>query len=432
MTNSEKMLACLDQQDLARADKYFKRALREDEPVTLLDLAEYLEAIGFYPQAKRAYEQLQELYPHVNLSLAQMASEDGQVEEAFLYLNEIDETSPDYVTALLVMADLYDAEGLTDVARDKLLLASQLTDEPLVLFGLAELEMDLEDYASAIATYAKLDNRALLAETGVSTYERIGRAYAGLGKFEPAIEFLEKALEIEHDDQTLFELATLYYEEDNVQRANLLFQQLETLSPDYEGYEYVYALSLQADHRTAEALRLTQQALQKNQFDGQLLLLASQLAYETKDEVLAETYLKEALRLDGGDDQAQFRLANLYLDQGRYEEVVGLNLAESANPMSLWFLAQAYDYLEDEAQALTLYDQVAGDLSDNPEFLLAYAKVLRASGQQGQLQAVLTAYLALVPDDLVQSEQLLAINSDQESCSTDKFHPCSCCLEHDK
>lgn len=47
MNNSEKMLVCLDQQDLDKADKYFKRALVQDDSETLLSLAAYLEGIGF-------------------------------------------------------------------------------------------------------------------------------------------------------------------------------------------------------------------------------------------------------------------------------------------------------------------------------------------------------------------------------------------------
>mgnify|MGYP000158102193 CR=1 FL=1 len=57
--------------------------------------------------------------------------------------------------------------------------------------------LNLEIFEQAIQYYAKLDNRDLLAMTGVSTYERIGKAYASLGKFEAAREFLEKAIEID-------------------------------------------------------------------------------------------------------------------------------------------------------------------------------------------------------------------------------------------
>ena len=46
MLNSEKMVASIQKQDLEHADKYFKRALKEDDAETLLELAEYLESIG--------------------------------------------------------------------------------------------------------------------------------------------------------------------------------------------------------------------------------------------------------------------------------------------------------------------------------------------------------------------------------------------------
>ena len=137
------MVASLQKQDLAHANKYFERALTNDTEEELLELAEYLESIGFFPQAKRIYETLAPHYPEAYISLAQIASEDGQVEEAFAYLEEITSDSDWYVTALLVKADLYQMEGLPDVAREKLAEAKQLSDEPLVTFGLAEIDFEL-------------------------------------------------------------------------------------------------------------------------------------------------------------------------------------------------------------------------------------------------------------------------------------------------
>lgn len=190
------MVASIQNQDLEHADKYFKRALKEDDAETLLELAEYLESIGFLPQAREIYLQERESYPEVNINLAQIATEDGDIEGAFLYLDAISPESEAYLSALLVMADIYDMEGLTDVAREKLLLASKISDDPLVIFGLAEIELELGNFNQAIKEYAKLDNREILELTGISTYQRIGRAYASLGKFEAAIEFLEKRLKL--------------------------------------------------------------------------------------------------------------------------------------------------------------------------------------------------------------------------------------------
>ena len=188
MLNSEKMVASIQKQDLEHADKYFKRALKEDDAETLLELAEYLESIGFLPQAREIYLQERESYPEVNINLAQIATEDGDIEGAFLYLDAISPESEAYLSALLVMADIYDMEGLTDVAREKLLLASKISDDPLVIFGLAEIELELGNFNQAIKEYAKLDNREILELTGISTYQRIGRAYASLGKFEKRLK----------------------------------------------------------------------------------------------------------------------------------------------------------------------------------------------------------------------------------------------------
>lgn len=400
MLNSEKMIASLDQQDLAHAEKYFQKALKEDDADSLIALGEYLESIGFLPHAKRIYLQLADDYPELNINLAQIAAEDDAIEEAFLYLDKVSKDSPNYLSALLVMADLYDMEGLTEVAREKLLQAVAISSEPLVIFGLAEIDMSLQYFKEAIDYYAQLDNRQILELTGISTYQRIGRAYVSLGKFEAAIEFLEKAVAIEYEDETVFELATLLYDQENYQKANLYFKQLETINPDYPGYEYGYALSLHEEHKTSEALRLVQQGLRKNAFDSQLLLLASQLSYELHDRQNAENYLLQAKEVAVDDEEIFMRLATLYFDAERFEEVIALNRETIDNVLTKWTIAKAYHALEQEEVALALYNEISADLAENPEFLQDYAYLLREFGQFHKAIQMATAYLRQVPDDV--------------------------------
>ncbi|VGV41157.1 tetratricopeptide repeat protein [Streptococcus pyogenes] len=394
------MIASLDQQDLAHAEKYFQKALKEDDADSLIALGEYLESIGFLPHAKRIYLQLADDYPELNINLAQIAAEDDAIEEAFLYLDKLSKDSPNYLSALLVMADLYDMEGLTEVAREKLLQAVAISPEPLVIFGLAEIDMSLQYFKEAIDYYAQLDNRQILELTGISTYQRIGRAYASLGKFEAAIEFLEKAVAIEYEDETVFELATLLYDQENYQKANLYFKQLETINPDYPGYEYGYALSLHEEHKTSEALRLVQQGLRKNAFDSQLLLLASQLSYELHDRQNAENYLLQAKEVAVDDEEILMRLVTLYFDAERFEEVIALNRETIDNILTKWTIAKAYHALEQEEVALALYNEISADLAENPEFLQDYAYLLREFGQFHKAIQMATAYLRQVPDDV--------------------------------
>ena len=404
MNNSQQMLQALEEQDLVKAEHYFVKALENDPSDLLYELATYLEGIGFYPQAKEIYLKIVEDFPEVNLNLATIASEDGQIEEAFAYLEEIQADSDWYVSTLLLKADLYQMEGLTDVAREKLLEALTYSEDPLLILGLAELDSELENYQEAIQGYAQLDNRTIYEQTGISTYQRIGFAYAQLGKFETATEFLEKALELEYDDLTAFELASLYFDQEEYQKAVLYFKQLDTISPDFEGYEYGYSQALHKEHQVQEALRIAKQGLEKNPFETRLLLAASQFSYELHDASGAENYLLTA-KTDAEDtEEILLRLATIYLEQERYEDILDLQSEEPENLLTKWMIARSYQEMDDLDTAYELYQELAVDLKDNPEFLEHYIYLLRELGYFEEAKVNAQAYLKLVPDDVQMQE----------------------------
>jgi len=404
VNNSQQMLQALEEQDLTKAEHYFVKALENDPSDLLYELATYLEGIGFYPQAKEIYLKIIEDFPEVNLNLAAIASEDGQIEEAFAYLEEIQADSDWYVSALALKADLYQLEGLTDVAREKLLEALTYSEDPLLILGLAELDSELENYQEAIQGYAQLDNRTIYEQTGISTYQRIGFAYAQLGKFETATEFLEKALELEYDDLTAFELASLYFDREEYQKAVLYFKQLDTISPDFEGYEYGYSQALHKEHQVQEALRITKQGLEKNPFETRLLLAASQFSYELHDASGAENYLLTAKEDAEDTEEILLRLATIYLEQERYEDILDLQNDEPENLLTKWMFARSYQEMDDLDTAYEHYQELAGDLKDNPEFLEHYIYLLRELGYFEEAKVNAQAYLKLVPDDVQMQE----------------------------
>ena len=404
MNNSQQMLQALEEQDLTKAEHYFAKALENDPSDLLYELATYLEGIGFYPQAKEIYLKIVEDFPEVHLNLAAIASEDGQIEEAFAYLEEIQADSDWYVSALALKADLYQMEGLTDVAREKLLEALSYSEDPLLILGLAELDSELENYQEAIQGYAQLDNRTIYEQTGISTYQRIGFAYAQLGKFETATDFLEKALELEYDDLTAFELASLYFDREEYQKAVLYFKQLDTISPDFEGYEYGYSQALHKEHQVQEALRITKQGLEKNPFETRLLLAASQFSYELHDASGAENYLLTAKEDAEDTEEILLRLATIYLEQERYEDILDLQNDEPENLLTKWMIARSYQEMDDLDTAYEHYQGLAGDLKDNPEFLEHYIYLLRELGYFEEAKVNAQAYLKLVPDDVQMQE----------------------------
>ena len=404
MNNSQQMLQALEEQDLTKAEHYFVKALENDPSDLLYELATYLEGIGFYPQAKEIYLKIVEDFPEVHLNLATIASEDGQIEEAFAYLEEIQADSDWYVSALLLKADLYQLEGLTDVAREKLLEALTYSEDPLLILGLAELDSELENYQEAIQGYAQLDNRSIYEQTGISTYQRIGFAYAQLGKFETATEFLEKALELEYDDLTAFELASLYFDQEEYQKAVLYFKQIDTISPEFEGYEYGYSQALHKEHQAQEALLIAKQGLEKNPFETRLLLAASQFSYELHDASGAENYLLTAKEDAEDTEEILLRLATIYLEQERYEDILDLQSEEPENLLTKWMIARSYQEMDDLDTAYEHYQELAGDLKDNPEFLEHYIYLLRELGYFEEAKVNAQAYLKLVPDDVQMQE----------------------------
>ena len=404
MNNSQQMLQALEEQDLTKAEHYFVKALENDPSDLLYELATYLEGIGFYPQAKEIYLKIVEDFPEVHLNLATIASEDGQIEEAFTYLEEIQADSDWYVSALLLKADLYQMEGLTDVAREKLLEALTYSEDPLLILGLAELDSELENYQEAVQGYAQLDNRSIYEQTGISTYQRIGFAYAQLGKFETATEFLEKALELEYDDLTAFELASLYFDQEEYQKAVLYFKQIDTISPEFEGYEYGYSQALHKEHQAQEALLIAKQGLEKNPFETRLLLAASQFSYELHDASGAENYLLTAKEDAEDTEEILLRLATIYLEQERYEDILDLQSEEPENLLTKWMIARSYQEMDDLDTAYEHYQELAGDLKDNPEFLEHYIYLLRELGYFEEAKVNAQAYLKLVPDDVQMQE----------------------------
>ncbi|HHG8324292.1 TPA: hypothetical protein ACPXW3_000461 [Streptococcus pneumoniae] len=404
MNNSQQMLQALEEQDLTKAEHYFAKALENDSSDLLYELATYLEGIGFYPQAKEIYLKIVEDFPEVHLNLAAIASEDGQIEEAFTYLEEIQADSDWYVSSLALKADLYQLEGLTDVAREKLLEALTYSEDSLLILGLAELDSELENYQAAIQAYAQLDNRSIYEQTGISTYQRIGFAYAQLGKFETAPEFLEKALELEYDDLTAFELASLYFDQEEYQKATLYFKQLDTISPDFEGYEYGYSQALHKEHQVQEALRIAKQGLEKNPFETRLLLAASQFSYELHDASGAENYLLTAKEDAEDTEEILLRLATIYLEQERYEDILDLQSEEPENLLTKWMIARSYQEMDDLDTAYEHYQELTGDLKDNPEFLEHYIYLLRELGHFEEAKVHAHTYLKLVPDDVQMQE----------------------------
>lgn len=403
---SEKMLAALEAEELTEANRLFEQALKQDEPEMLASLAIELQTLGFLEEAKRIYQQLSAEFPEEDsfyLYLGEIAIEYDEIDQAFEYLEKIQPESDNYVESLLITADLYQVLGIPEVSEAKLLQAKNAApEEPLIVFALAELHFSNNQLGEAVDEYGQLQNQGYDQIANVSINERLGTAYSLLGAFEEALPFLEQALEEDRTADRLFQIGFTYYQLHDYQRAMIYLQEVIALEPTYQSAYYYLADSMKEEELLEEAFETAEEGIKENPFQVELLHLASEVVYRLKDSQKAEELLLKALELGEKTDETLLTLSNLYLNEDQPEQSIEMveRMDEQDNPYAEWNLAQAYNEIEEFAQAKQHYQQAYEELSHEPEFLKEYGIFLREEGLIDQAKQVLSAYLEIEPGDL--------------------------------
>lgn len=406
MTNSEEMLAAIENEDLIGAQAAFQKALAEDSNEVLAALGEELLGRGFLEEAQTIFTQLVERLPELpelNIYLAEIAIENNEIDAAFEYLEKIPPENPSYPESLLVTADLYQIIGIPEVSEAKLKQAkSYLPDEPLIDFALGELYFSNDQFGAAIEQYQKLVSNGVDDVSGILVTERIGTALSMAGEFEEAIPYLEAAVEAGVTDDRLFHLAFTYLQMKDNQKAIHYFQELREVNPQYQSLYLFLAEILQEEELLEEAQEVIEEGLKENPFQVELYHFASENAFRLHDIAGAEQFLLKALELGEKQEETLLTLSNLYLSEERYEDVVETinRMEESDNPYAEWNLAKAYEALEDYEVAAVHYEQASHSLEHEAEFLKDYGLFLREEGQLTKAKSLLQHYLHHEPGDM--------------------------------
>src|SRR5699024_2182608 len=133
----------------------------------------------------------------LKIMFANIYIENNKEEKEIQLLNEITEIDDIYIQAIFQLADLYQAQGLYEVAEQKLLTAKQIVSkEEVIDFALGELYFSIGEYAKAINFYNHVKIE-LIAD--ISLDERLAEANASIGNYEKALGYYEK-IDIENPD----------------------------------------------------------------------------------------------------------------------------------------------------------------------------------------------------------------------------------------
>ncbi|MDF8369344.1 tetratricopeptide repeat protein [Weissella paramesenteroides] len=407
---AERMLDELSSGQLDAAKKSFASSLRYDDDDTIYSLAEELYGLGFSNQAKRAYKKLLDKYPdedQLRTSLADIAIDEDNTDQALMYLSEISKDSTAYIESLLVAADLYQSEGLTEAAEDKLLTAYQQdSEEPIIQFALAEFYFATAKYQTAIPYYRQLIKNGERYFSGLDIVSRIGVAYALVGNFDNALGYLEQINDADMTPDVRFQLGLTYATNpENQQKAIKTFTELRDIDASYVGvYDPLAQLYIKT-HEPKKALLTYQEGIAVDPFNIKFYQEGAKIAAELDENEQANALYKEGLANNPDDSVLVTSYSNFLVQTGN--DIDNINLLNDffddddtdVNPQLYWNLAQSYTALEDFEMATKYWHAALPFFMDKPDFLKPAYYYFRDEGERELALQALQQYVKLVPED---------------------------------
>ncbi len=339
----------------------------------------------------------------VALLLAECYIDLDREEEAISVLEQVDTTDMEYgPRSLVLLADLYQSQGLDEVALAKLKEARNLApEEPLLAYGLAELYMTLGAFDQAVPLFAEIAERPeLRAELPLDAL--YAESLAMTGQFEDAIPLYERAVAERSDLHTLFGLAMTAHRVGQHQKAVETFQQLIAQDPDYTSAYVPYAESQAELGLTKEALNVIKQGMERDDYNDELRTMEALFLLKLGDRAGSVQALREALALNPESNVAAERLLSLLAEDEDHEAMIETISAIEEHvtaPILTWYRARALYALEEYTQAMENYAIVEGAFTEDALFLKEYGFALIEEGRREEGQRLLRRAAQLTPED---------------------------------
>lgn len=369
-------------------------------------LAEEFFQYGFIKESQNLIQRLLEIYPEEGellVLLAETFIELGNEEQAILILEKIHVEDSSFPESLLLLADLYQMEGLYEVSEQKLLKAKGLLPNEIVIdFALGETYAEQGKFSDAIRCYEKvLETEEEIA--GVNVNQRMADSISSGGAFEDALPYYEKALSTKLEINTLFNYAFTALQAGFNNKAIEKFLELKEIDPEYYSLYIHLARAYEREEEPEKGYFVLKEGLNYDEFNKDLFFYAGKLALKIGNEDEAEKMLREALALDPELTEAALTLNKLLIHQERYEDVIEIiKLMEDGGevePRFLWDSAVAYQNLEEYSEALNRYESAYTFYKDTTEFLIDYGYFLMEEGKQIEAVEIFTKLLKMDPSN---------------------------------
>jgi len=384
-----------------------------------LQLADQYFQWGIIDKAHEIIEELHFLYPdeiQITLFLAELKIDLENEEEAIELLNMVSKEHESYPHALLLLADLYQMQGLPEVSEQKLKEAKEiLPQEPVFDFALGELYFHQGQYNHAISYYqGLLEEHDLIS--GVNLHQRLAECLSANGQFEEALDHYKQTIESQEDADTLFGYGFTAYQGGFYKTAIQQFLTLKEADPYYTSFYLYLAKAYEQEGLLEESLETVQEGIKVDEYNKDLYLFGGKIAIKVGQIPTAENLLRESLAIDPGHIEAAITLSHVFLQDERYDDVVDL-ITEikrygEDDPQFEWNLARAYHQKEEYTQALKHYDLAYTSFKDQRDFLHEYGYFLLEEGRRQQAKEVFQEILKQDPSNVEIDEILLQLEDE--------------------
>ncbi|MBB6452214.1 tetratricopeptide (TPR) repeat protein [Salirhabdus euzebyi] len=392
--------------------KSYESQASDDEKFTIGQL---YNQWGLVNQSKGIFEELLTKYPdesELKLYLAEIYIDIEEDQVALDLLNQITEEDDQYIAALLLSADLYQSQGLYEVAERKLILAKQFVpSEPIIDFALGELAYATAEYKKSIPYYEKA-SKYQHVYNDVDVTLRLAEALAATGKWEDALEYF-KASNVDSPD-FLFRYGFTAYRSERTDIAVSVWGKLLEADPHYHSVYLLLAKAYEQEGLMDEAFETVEKGIKMDEFNKELYYYAGQLALKLGRTEKSLSYMKEAIAIDPGYKEAVISLVDIYKKEEMYDEVKDLinelfRFGEE-DPLYYWELARANYETEEYNLALNNYNEAYNAFTDDSDFLKEYGYFLVEEGRMEKAHQVLAQYLEIEPSDTEVEEFLHRIS----------------------
>jgi tetratricopeptide (TPR) repeat protein len=402
----EQIISHLEEGQHEVAMQKYTQVLENGSAEDQFDLGEGLFQLGFLEESKQLFENLLKKYPdegEILTYLAEINIELDHEEVALGLLEKISEFDPSFPQSLLLLADLYQMQGLFEVSEQKILKAKELLpNEKIIDFALGELYAEQGKLAEATIAYQRvLDEVTEIA--GVNLNQRMAEVLSVSGKFEEALPFYDKALSDKLEINTLFGYAFTAFQSGYYRIAIEKFTELMELDPEYQALYLYLAKAHEHEGELEESLKAVKLGIRQDDFNKDLFFYGGKIALKLGNEAEAEKLLRDSLVLDPGFTEAALTLNKLFLKQERYEDILDivhyLETLDEEDPQLIWDAAIAHQKTENYLEALNKYERAYTFFKNNTDFLEDYGYFLMEEGKTKEAAEIFNELLKQDPSN---------------------------------